>query len=152
MRDIEEVIFMTSSNFMKYFVYTCLIGVLLSSCEINPLFRPLAKSTAYDLVFFKTNQVKQAFTIKVTDKHLVNEMYVWYIKNEEFVEPCQTALDGEMIFKFRNTQLLKIPFSLHPTCSYVTYTLNGKKYQRQLTADGVEFLKTAREMKFVIQD
>ncbi|HAS43248.1 MAG TPA: hypothetical protein DCS93_22400 [Microscillaceae bacterium] len=137
---------------MRYCIYFICVGWLLSGCEVNPLFRPLAKTNAYDLVFFKTKDVKESFTLKVTDKHLVNDMYVHYIANEALNQPCAADFDGEMIFKNGATLLLKIKFSLNPTCSYVTYTLKGKKYQRKLTADGVRFLSTARDIKFIVQD
>ena len=142
----------TSSSFMKYSIYFICVGWLLSGCEVNPLFRPLAKTNAYDLVFFKTKNIKESFTLKVTDKHLVNDMYVRYMANEALNQPCVADFDGEMIFKYGTKPLLKVKFSLNPACSYVTYTLEGKKYQRKLTTDGVEFLNTARDIRFIVQD
>ncbi|OJJ20883.1 hypothetical protein BKI52_09900 [marine bacterium AO1-C] len=151
MPDIEGVN-ITSSNFMKYCIYLICIGLLLSGCEINPLFRPLAKTNTYDLVFFKTKDIKESFTLKVTDKHLVNDMYTNYITNEDLAQPCATKFDGEMIFKYQTKPLLKIQFSLDSACSYATYTLKGRKYQKKLTADGVVFLNNARDVKFIVQD
>ena len=116
------------------------------------MFRPLAKTNTYDLVFFKTKGIKESFTLKVTDKHLVNDMYTVYITNEDLTQPCPSEFDGEMIFKYRANTLLNIKFSLNSDCSYVVYTLKGKTYKRKLTADGVMFLNSARDVKFIVQD
>lgn len=135
---------------MKKLIYFGVLTVIISACQVNPLYRPLEKSSAFDLVFFKTKDIKQTFTLKVTDKHLVNDMFVRYVTNEASTIKCNTNFDGEMVFKYRNQHLLKMPFNLD--CSYVTFNIKGKKYQRKLTKEGAAFIKTARETRLIVQD
>jgi hypothetical protein len=102
-----------------------------------------------DLVFYKTTANPKAFTIQVTDKHLVNDMYVQYITTED-VPAQKQPYDGEVIFKYRNQTTLKAFYSLHPACHYVRFTIKGKTYTRKLTPAAVEYLETARAVKFVV--
>lgn len=131
-------------------VLTFLLFIVLAGCQTNPLHQPLAKCKAMDLVFYKTSQNPKTFTIKVTDKHLVNDMYVQYISTED-VDLQKQPYDGEIVFKYRNQATLTALFSLHPACGYVHFTLKGKKYTKKLTPAALEYLETARVVKFVIQ-
>ena len=144
---------MPPSLYMKFrtFIVYILSLVGLISCQVNPLYKPLAKSSGMDLVFYKTLKNKDSFTLKVTDKHLVNDMYVLLISTED-VPVKKYVYDGEIIFKYRSKNILKVPFSLHPECRYVTFTVKGKTYTRKLTTEGVGYLETARDTKLIIQD
>lgn len=139
--------------YMKFQTFTVYILLFtgLTNCQVNPLYKPLAKSSSMDLVFYKTSKNKKAFTLKVTDKHLVNDMYVDLISTED-VPAKKCAFDGEIIFKYRNKNVLKVPFSLHPKCRYVTFTVKGEKYTRKLTPKGAEYLETARDTKWMVQN
>lgn len=129
-----------------------IVGLLtLIGCQTNPLYRPLAKSNAFALKFYKTPKNNEAFTIKVADKREVNAMFVQYITNED-APANQCTYDGELIFKYRNQAILNVPFSLHPPCKYVTFNIKGKNYRKKLTPEGIEYLETARDTKLIIQN
>lgn len=129
-----------------------IVGLLtLISCQTNPLYRPLAKSNAFALKFYKTSGGDETFTIKVTDKREVNAMFVQYISNED-APANQCTYDGEVTFKYRNQAILNVPFSLHAPCKYVTFSIKGKSYRKKLTPEGIEYLETVRDTKLIIQN
>ncbi|EAY31226.1 hypothetical protein M23134_04059 [Microscilla marina ATCC 23134] len=114
------------------------------------MYQPLAKCKAMDLVFYKTRKNPNKFNIKVTDKHLVNDMYVYYITTQD-VPLKKQPYDGEIVFKYHKQSVLKAHFSLHPNCHYVHFTLHGKTYTRKLSPAGIAYLETVRAVKLVIQ-
>lgn len=65
--------------------------------------------------------------------------------NTNVAEGC--AYEGKLILYYTETKTENFQFSLQPGCQQITTVINGETYTRPLTAAGVAYLESLKQMQ-----
>ena len=128
---------------MKTFFALALLA-MLASCSTTPLQKQFNEANKLKVLIHGGGDVPQVH-YETNDVEKIKSFYSFINDSTQAGGAC--TYEGRLVLYFTETDTNEMRFSLAPGCEQIQYTDDGQTYTKPLTADGVAYFNSLKQIR-----